>query len=72
MTTRVTTREALGEIVERLDERDLRQVLDFARFVSGRSERDAWHAVSLGGLERAYCDDEPVYTEADLHPESNK
>lgn len=31
-------------------------------------ERAAWYALSVQGLARAYSDDEPEYSEADLEP----
>jgi hypothetical protein len=34
----------------------------------GEDERTAWYALSSQGLARAYSDDEPEYTEADLEP----
>ncbi len=71
----MTTREALGEIMERMGEEELREVLDFARFLSGRPrcspERGSRGAFALEQLERAYVDDEPAYTEADLKSRSS-
>lgn len=65
----MTTKEALSALIERMREEHLREVLDFARFVSRRAERDAWMGLALEALDRAYGPGEPEYTEADLKPE---
>ena len=65
----MTTKQALTELLEDMSEEELREVLDFARFMSSRAEREAWGALAFAQLERAYGPDEPEYTEADLRPE---
>ena len=65
----MTTRDALSKLLESMPENHLREVFDFARFVSSRAERDAWSVLALEHLERAYGPDEPDYTIADLKPE---
>ncbi len=65
----MSTKEALTALIERMPEDRLREVLDFALFVSRQSEREAWTGLALDGLARAYGPDEPEYTEADLKPE---
>ena len=65
----MSTKEALGALVDEMSEERLREVLDFARFVSRRAEGEAWTGFALEGLRRAYGPDEPEYTEADLKPE---
>ena len=65
----MTTKEALSVIMGEMPEERLREVLDFARFLSRRAEGDAWTGLALEQLRRAYGPDEPEYTEADLKPE---
>ena len=62
----MTTRDALSQVLASLDEERLREVLDFARFVSARDERREMTDLALAGLARAYGPDEPEYTEADI------
>ncbi len=69
MTTREALREVLGELMERMPDEKLREVLDFARFVNSRAERDAWRDLALSQLDRVYGPDEPEYTEADVKAE---
>ncbi len=68
----MTTKEALGALADEMSEERLREVLDFARFVSRRAEGDAWTGFALEQLSRAYGPDEPGYTEADLEPERSR
>ena len=65
----MTTRQALRQILERMREEELHQILDFARFVSARAERGAWTGLALAQLDRAYGPGEPEYTEEDLRTE---
>ena len=67
----MTTRDALTRVLARLDEERLREVLDFARFVSARDERREWTDLALQGLARAYGPDEPGYTEADIKEDAS-
>lgn len=62
----MTMRETLAEMVKAMPETQLREVLDFARFVTSCAERREWSDLALDGLERAYGPDEPDYTEADI------
>ena len=65
----MTTRQVISELLQRMREEELRQVLDFARFLSSRAEREGWGSLALAQLERAYGPEESEYTEADLKPE---
>ncbi len=67
----MTTRDALTQVLARLDEERLREVLDFAHFVSARDERREWTDLALAGLARAYGPDEPDYTEADIKEDAS-
>lgn len=58
--------ERLNEIIDDLSEERLRVLLEFAEFLDAREEREAWTNLGLEGLARAYGDDEPEYTLADI------
>ncbi|MBU4271379.1 MAG: DUF2281 domain-containing protein [Planctomycetes bacterium] len=68
----MTAREMLEQVLEDLPEDRLSEVLDFAKFVSAREEREAWRDFGRAQLARAYGNDEPDYTEADIKPELNR
>jgi len=59
-------REALDELLERLPEERLLEILDFAQFLSSQEERAAWRQLGQAQLGRAYGPDEPEYSPADL------
>jgi hypothetical protein len=65
----MSTKEALEKILDALPEERLREVLDFAEFLSGRTERAAWRQFGQAQFARAYGPDEPDYTAADLKTE---
>ena len=67
----MTTKDALTQVLARLDEERLREVLDFARFVSARDERREWTDLALEGLARAYGPDEPEYSETDIKEDAS-
>jgi hypothetical protein len=54
-----------------MPEEYLREVLNFAEFLSWQEERAAWRAFGQAQLARAYGPDEPQYSVADLKPELN-
>lgn len=58
----MSTRQALAELVERMPENRVAQVLDFARFVAEQEEREEWREFGKRQLARAYGDDEPEYS----------
>jgi hypothetical protein len=68
----MTAREILEQVLVGLPEDRVGEVLDFARFVSTREERDAWRESGRAHLARAYGENEPNYTETDLKPELNR
>ena len=68
----MTAREMLEQVLVELPEDRVGEVLDFARFVSAREEREAWREFGRAHLARAYGENEPDYTEADLKPELNR
>jgi len=65
----VLTRDAIVQVLQDLPEDRLSEVLDFARFISVREEREAWSRFGKSSLATAYGNDEPDYSEADLKPE---
>ena len=67
----MTTKEALNKLLEGMPEERLRELLDFAEFLSLCEERNGWRSFGQAQLSRAYGSDEPDYTEADLRPELN-
>jgi len=67
----MSVRESLEKILEALPEEQLREILDFAVFLSGQQEREAWRQFGQAQLARAYGANEPDYTSADLKPELN-
>lgn len=67
----MTARQMLEEVLLELPEDRVGEVLDFARFLTSQEEREAWSALGRRQLAKAYGDDEPEYTEADLKPELN-
>ena len=62
----MTTREALDVVLQELPEDRLSQLLDFARFLTSRSEAEAWQQFGRRQLARAYGPDEPDYTMDDV------
>jgi hypothetical protein len=68
----VTTKEVLEQILVELPENRLGEVIDFAKFLSAQSESGAWRQFGQSQLAKAYGDDEPEYTEADIKPELNR
>ncbi len=68
----MTTKEALEQILVELPENRLGEVVDFARFLSAQGEREVWRQFGRLHLAKAYGNDEPEYTEADLKPELNQ
>jgi hypothetical protein len=65
----MTTRQALEEALQGFPENRLREVLDFARFLSWQEDHEAWRQFGRAQLARAYGSDEPDYTLEDLKPE---
>jgi hypothetical protein len=60
------SREQLNAVLDQLPADRIGQVLDFARFLVVHGERAEWQRFGRSQLPRAYGDDEPDYTDADL------
>jgi len=67
----VSVKETLEKVLEGLPEERLREVLDFAEFLSWQEERQAWRQFGQAQFARAYGPNEPEYTSADLKRERN-
>jgi hypothetical protein len=57
--------------LQNLPDERLRELLDFAEFLSWREEREGWRQFGQAQLARAYGPNEPEYTSADLKQEQN-
>lgn len=68
----MTTTESLVQIAGQLSEERLRELLLYAEFLAMRDESAAWREFGLRQLAKAYGDDEPEYTEADIKPELSR
>ena len=64
----MSTRDALNRVLQAMPEGRVREVLDFAESLKGQDEAD-WKRFGQSQLARAYGDDEPEYSLADLKPE---
>ena len=65
----MTSKELLEGILEKLPDNRVQEVLDFARFLSLREDREGWHAFGRRQLAHAYGNDEPEYGVGDIKPE---
>jgi hypothetical protein len=70
MEAAVTTRESLEQTEDRLAEARLAQLLEYAQFLVWAEEREDWSRFGKQQLARAYGENEPVYTQADLMPDA--
>jgi len=66
----MSAKQAIVELLERLPEERVREILDFARFVSADEERGELAQFGREQLARAYGPNEPEYTPDDLKPTS--
>jgi hypothetical protein len=62
----VSARDTLNNFLDSLPEQRLREILDFAEFLSAREEDSAWQQFGQTQLARAYGPDEPEYSLGDL------
>ncbi|MDA1053396.1 MAG: hypothetical protein O3C40_23355 [Planctomycetota bacterium] len=62
----MNAREAISQIACDLPDDRVEQLLDYARYLSSRDERFGWQVFGKLQLAKAYGDDEPEYTAADL------
>ena len=62
----MTLQETLNALLLQLPADRQRQVVEFAQFLAWQNERDDWQRFGQTQLARAYGEDEPEYTTADL------
>jgi hypothetical protein len=67
----MSAKESLQKLLDDLPEERLREILDFAAFLSWQEEREAGRLFGQSQLARAYGPNEPEYTKADLKPGSS-
>ena len=65
----MTIRQRLDEVLTEMSEERLKQILEYAEFLTERDEYDAWHAFGRGQLARLYEGEESDYTLADIKKE---
>ena len=65
----MSARETLQKLVENMPEDRLRELVEFATFLSVQDERITWRQFGQTQLARAYGDNEPEYTLADIKQE---
>jgi len=68
----MTAQESLAQILEELPDDRQAQLLDYARYLRLEAERQVWQEFGRAQLARAYGDDEPEYTEADLRKDEQQ
>ena len=68
----MSTREAIDAILTTMPEDRLREVLDYARYLTAQQDRDEWQRLGRAALARAYGPEEPEYTENDLQREPSR
>ncbi len=62
----MTTRNKLDQLLGELSEERLKQVLDFAEFVTAKEKNDDWSSFILKHAESFYEGDESDYTLDDI------
>jgi hypothetical protein len=68
----MSTLSRLEPILEGLSEDRIRQLIDFARFLSMEQDRQEWQSFGRDRLARAYGPDEPEYTDAGIRPSNSR
>lgn len=58
----MSTRETLTTLIDTLPEERLRQLLEFAQFLSLKAEHDEWLRSGLDHFAKAFGPDEPDYS----------
>ena len=66
----MSARQALAALVDRLPEERVAEVLRFARFLIAAHDLGDFQAAGRAQFARAYGDDEPEHSEADIRPET--
>lgn len=71
MNHRQIIESCLAKVLAKLPEERLREVFDFAEFLSMKEEQAMWSRPGAETLAELYSDDEPEYTEADIKRKPN-
>jgi hypothetical protein len=66
----MNTRETLDKLLQNMPEDRLREIADFAAFLSWQEERAEWRQFGQGQFGHAYGPNEPEYSLADLKREN--
>lgn len=66
----MSTKECLVKMIDQLPEERLRELVDFAAFLSWQDERDDWRHFGRAQFAQAFGPDEPEYSQDDLKPEA--
>lgn len=66
----MSARETLEKLLDKMPEERLREVADFAAFLTWQQERAGWQQFGQAQLARAYGPNEPEYSFADLKQEN--
>ena len=64
----MSAKRALVELLERLPEERVQEILNFARSVSSTEEREEWAQFGREQFSRAYGENEPESTIGDIKP----
>ncbi|HXE53237.1 MAG TPA: hypothetical protein VN541_09495 [Tepidisphaeraceae bacterium] len=62
----MTARQILDDAMRELDEGQIEKLAEYASFLRWRREAADWRRFGREQLSRAYGDDEPLYTTADI------
>jgi hypothetical protein len=62
----MTIRQRLDEVLTEMSDERLKQILDYAEFLTERDEYEAWHAFGRSQLARLYEGEDSDYTLADI------
>ena len=65
----MTTRQTIDQLLHDLPEEGLNEVLEFARYVIWRTQREPWQRHARAQFAKAYGADEPEYTAEDIKRE---
>jgi tRNA A37 N6-isopentenylltransferase MiaA len=65
----MTIRQRLDEVLKEMSEERLKQLLEYAEFLTERDEYEAWHEFGRRQLARLYEGEESDYTLADIKEE---
>ena len=62
----MTNRQLLTEMLAELPDERLGELLDFARYLAWKNDRESWQQFGRSQFAQVYGNNEPEYTEDDL------